>query len=125
MNVENQDKLNSSELIRREQRIGSPFWDITTEEGIFMVMGKHKITPKFETQQELDEHVDKHKWDIMAQMTIIIVQKELEGYEQMKNSVNQSIVEAMRKQELAVNGLPKQFSKEILDSQELAERTHD
>lgn len=63
----------SSTLINRIQLTGTPFWQIHTEQGYFLVMGPNVMTPIFATEQELDDYIKENHWDLVCLLVLTLL----------------------------------------------------
>lgn len=54
------------ELISREQLDGSPFFIVGDGSGFFLVMGKHRLTDKFDSRELLLEWVESNTWNLVC-----------------------------------------------------------
>lgn len=73
-NAEETRKQNST-LIDRKPIDGTPFWMISSEKGHFLVMGENIMTPAFKTEQELDEYIINHHWDLVCLLILTLIDK--------------------------------------------------
>lgn len=64
-----------STLIDRIQMQGTPFWQIKTEQGYFLVMGENVMTPIFQTEQQLDTYIQENHWDLCCLMVLTLIDK--------------------------------------------------
>lgn len=76
MNVESQDKQNSSEeLIKRMNIPGTPFWlfvdNTGDKERRYIVMGRYKIAD-LQEEESAEQYLDENMWQVMMHVAIIV-----------------------------------------------------
>lgn len=59
-------------IIEREQIENTPFWALRIENGWFLALGDNRLTPPYKTKKECIEHLDKHKWQVIMQVALIM-----------------------------------------------------
>lgn len=82
-------KNKGKELIKREKIEGTPFMAIwTKEQKWFGVLGKYRVTGRFEKKDELIQHLEYKPWELLiAVMNVMAVESDtIKGlYEEVKN----------------------------------------
>ncbi|AXH76995.1 MAG: hypothetical protein [Microviridae sp.] len=82
MNAKKALNLNlNSKIIDRRQIENSPFWEVTTDEGRYIVMGKHRLTENLsEGNKEKPDHgitaeayIEENKWTIILQLVCCVI----------------------------------------------------
>ena len=75
------DCIQPEELIKVEQVPNTPFKIVTRAGESFLAMGRFKLTHSFNTQEEVMQYLDEHKWEIVLTMISI-------GVEYFKHETN-------------------------------------
>lgn len=76
MNAEDQIKLESGELIHREQVENTPFWIVGNEEnGYFLTIGKYRITEHRTSIDGVKNDLENKKWYIILTLIGIITEQ--------------------------------------------------
>lgn len=81
--VEKGHSSNSSELVQKKAIDGTPFdmvrimHDETDKVRHFVAMGRYRITPDFETQEEALKHLETESWNIVLKMLAILIPGEI------------------------------------------------
>lgn len=74
-NSANETHKEKSTLIDRIQMNGTPFWQIQTEQGWFLVMGENVMTPVLKTEKDLDKYIIENHWDLCCLMILTLMDK--------------------------------------------------
>lgn len=108
ISAEDQNKGDSSNLVYREQIENTPFWIISTnDKDYFLVMGNHRLTEPQDTAQKVKIKLIENMWEIMMNVTLILINLERERW----------------LQEQVITRPP--FWETSYEGQKLAENTHD
>lgn len=72
-NVEETKEVSSnSEIVKREDVKDTPFTIITTEEGVFGVMGEYRITEVEQSISKVRQEIKKVTWNRIVQVMMIL-----------------------------------------------------
>lgn len=73
----------SSELVKKEKIEGTPFDLITYEDkGVFVAIGKLKLTPFLESKEQATEYLEKHKWEFTLDLILAMIEAVIQIKEQ-------------------------------------------
>lgn len=65
-------------LIRNKEQIpNTPFWVLETEQGWFLVLGAHRLSKQYKSKKDAIEHIEKHKWEVITQLILIVTKKDM------------------------------------------------
>ena len=94
LNAENtQNKENSSKILDRRPIKGTPFTSIHTEDKMFIVMGKTRLSKDLEPTEKPEKWLKDNMWDVIGALILDVIEyqlKQIKQEEQLKPSHKQS-----------------------------------
>ena len=88
-----------AELMKRTDVQGTPFTVITTEaEGSVVTLGKYRVSPPFEKEQEAIDYVKSKDWNLLLSAIMLIVEEEVKRNLEERNKKADKQLETLTKQ---------------------------